>query len=50
MEVGEGSEVTQESLYDQLHPAKVVFKQKFARPPPPGGRRLTTRTAKKDDQ
>ncbi|XP_065185505.1 twinfilin-2-like [Sycon ciliatum] len=26
-------------LMDQVHPAKIVFKQKFARPQPPGGRR-----------
>ena len=26
-------------LMEQVHPAKIVFKQKFARPQPPGGRR-----------
>eukprot|EP00730_Choanoeca_flexa_P008564 TRINITY_DN12506_c0_g1_i2.p2 TRINITY_DN12506_c0_g1~~TRINITY_DN12506_c0_g1_i2.p2 ORF type:complete len:341 (+),score=75.05 TRINITY_DN12506_c0_g1_i2:2939-3961(+) len=43
LEIGEASEFTQEWLYDQLHPAKTVFKQKFSRPSRPGkgGRRLT---------
>ncbi len=51
MEVTEGNEVTQETLYEYLHPAKVVFKQKFARPPPPGGRRAGTLTRpKKSDE
>eukprot|EP00043_Microstomoeca_roanoka_P018325 m.195306 g.195306 ORF g.195306 m.195306 type:complete len:71 (+) comp16802_c3_seq7:129-341(+) len=42
LEISEGSEFTQEWLYDTLHPAQVVFKQKFARPSRPGkgGRRL----------
>eukprot|EP00045_Choanoeca_perplexa_P002045 m.22772 g.22772 ORF g.22772 m.22772 type:complete len:341 (+) comp11295_c0_seq1:75-1097(+) len=36
LEIGEASEFTQEWLYDQLHPAKTVFKQKFSRPTRPG--------------
>jgi len=42
LEIGEASEFTQEWLYEQLHPAKVVFQQKFKRPmrPGKGGRRL----------
>lgn len=45
MEITDGSEFNKQALYDQLHPAKVVFKQKFARPKPPGkagSRRLNT--------
>lgn len=42
LEIGEGSDFTNDWLYDQLHPAKTVFKAKFARPARPGagGRRL----------
>ncbi|EDQ91064.1 uncharacterized protein MONBRDRAFT_31730 [Monosiga brevicollis MX1] len=42
LEIGESAELTQEFLYDQLHPAKTVFKQKFSRPSRPGkgGRRM----------
>ena len=37
LEIGDASEFTQERLYEQLHPAKVVFQQKFKRPMRPGG-------------
>jgi len=42
LEIGEGADFTNDWLYDQLHPAKTVFKAKFARPARPGqgGRRL----------
>ncbi|EGD81737.1 hypothetical protein PTSG_02449 [Salpingoeca rosetta] len=42
LEISEGSEFTQEWLYDTLHPKQVVFKQKFKKPARPGkgGRRL----------
>lgn len=36
LEIGDAAEFTQEWLYEQLHPAKVVFQQKFKRPMRPG--------------
>eukprot|EP00049_Salpingoeca_infusionum_P018333 m.356748 g.356748 ORF g.356748 m.356748 type:complete len:344 (-) comp17615_c0_seq1:169-1200(-) len=47
LEISEGSEFTQEFLYDALHPAKVVFKQQFSRPKGPGRgpRRMTRKQA-----
>lgn len=42
LEIGEASEFTHDWLFDQLHPAKTVYKTKFDRPKKPGkgGRRL----------
>ena len=47
LEIGEGADFTHDWLYDQLHPAKTVFKAKFARPARPGkGSRRPTRRPK----
>ena len=36
LEIGGSSDFSQEFLYDQLHPKKQAFVQKFARPKRPG--------------
>lgn len=43
VEIETGSELTEEFLQEELHPIKIVAKQKFARPPPPnrGNKRIT---------
>ncbi|KAK7891632.1 hypothetical protein WMY93_023595 [Mugilogobius chulae] len=45
LEIENGDELTSDFLYEELHPAKIVHKQIFARPKPPagkrGGRRIT---------
>ena len=36
LEIGGSADFSQEYLYDQLHPKKQAFTQKFARPKRPG--------------
>ena len=44
LEIGGSADFSQSFLYDQLHPKKQAFVQKFARPKRPGkgGSRLTS--------
>jgi len=52
LEIGGSADFSQAFLYDQLHPKKQAFTQKFARPKRPGkgGSRLTTAGKSGEDQ
>ena len=52
LEIGGAAEFSQEYLYDQLHPKKQVFTQKFARPKRPGkgGSRITSSSKLEEDE
>ncbi|XP_055130832.2 twinfilin-2 [Symphalangus syndactylus] len=39
IEIGDGTELTAEFLYDEVHPKQHAFKQAFAKPKGPGGKR-----------
>eukprot|EP00053_Salpingoeca_punica_P011716 m.104426 g.104426 ORF g.104426 m.104426 type:complete len:359 (+) comp15756_c0_seq2:38-1114(+) len=47
IEISDGAEFTHDWLYEQIHPAKTVFKAKFDRPKKPGkgGRRIVRSTS-----
>ena len=38
MEVDNGYEVNEETLYDEIHPKTNIVREKFAKPKGPGGR------------
>ena len=50
MEVDSPDEVTEECLYDALHPAKNVARQQFARPRGPAGRGPKRMIRKKEEE
>ena len=36
MEVDEADEISEQVIYDEVHPQKTIVKTKFAKPKPPG--------------
>lgn len=46
VEIEDGSELTSEFLYDEVHPKQHAFKQAFAKPKGPAGKRGQKRLIK----
>lgn len=46
MEIDSGDELTEEFLYDEVHPKQQAFKQAFAKPRGPAGKRGNKRLIK----